>query len=370
MSATRILLLGGGHAHLEILRDARSFVDRGIDLTLVDEGSFWYSGLATGMLGGFYTPEQDQIDIQALIERGGGRFVRGRVEAIDARRKEVRLSGGAIIRYDLLSLNLGSQAVSESTSGSIPGTNEAWSIKPLRRLWELRLELERRFREERSVCVRVSIVGGGASGCEAAANVVALARRAGGKVQVTLVAPGLLDQTNRRAVSLAGRQLARLGVVVHIGRARRIERDGVVLEDGRIDADLVIVALGLRPSSIVRSIELPIDGEGALIVDRHLRSIADPAVFGGGDCIALVDHHLPRVGVFGVRQAPILRANLHATALGGGLRVYKPQRRWLQILNLGDGTGLAIRGRFAWHGRSAWLLKDWLDRRFLRRYRL
>jgi selenide,water dikinase len=38
-------------------------------------------------------------------------------------------------------------------------------------------------------------------------------------------------------------------------------------------------------------------------------------------------------------------------------------------MNLGDGSAVAIRGRYWWHGRLAFQLKDWLDRRFLDSYR-
>src|SRR5947209_4469363 len=59
----RVVLLGAGHAHLDAIRHARSFTRRGFDLTVVAPGPFWYSGLATGMLGGEYAPEDDQIDV-------------------------------------------------------------------------------------------------------------------------------------------------------------------------------------------------------------------------------------------------------------------------------------------------------------------
>jgi NADH dehydrogenase FAD-containing subunit len=63
-------------------------------------------------------------------------------------------------------------------------------------------------------------------------------------------------------------------------------------------------ATGLRPSPIVREIGLPVDYEGALLVDHSLRSIADPRVHGGGDCIALRDEKLARIGVYAIREAP------------------------------------------------------------------
>jgi NADH dehydrogenase FAD-containing subunit len=105
-----------------------------------------------------------------------------------------------------------------------------------------------------------------------------------------------------------------------------------------------------------------------LIVDQHLRSVAAPEVHGAGDCIAFHGRPLPRVGVYAIRQAPVLFHNLMAAAEGTPPEAFRPQRRYLIIMNLGDETGLAVRGRWYWHGKAAFWLKDWIDRRFLRTY--
>ncbi len=78
---------------------------------------------------------------------------------------------------------------------------------------------------------------------------------------------------------------------------------------------------------------------------------------------------LPKLGVFGVRQAPYIHANLLACLDGTRLATYIPQKRQLAILNLGDGTALATWGRLWWEGRSGMWLKDRIDRHFLAAYR-
>jgi NADH dehydrogenase FAD-containing subunit len=133
--------------------------------------------------------------------------------------------------------------------------------------------------------------------------------------------------------------------------------------------DIFVNATGLRPAPILRDLDLPVDAEGAIIVDAHLRSPADPRIHGGGDCVAVNGGALAKVGVHAIREAPVLFANLLAALGEGEPRRFRPQRRYLWILNLGDGTGLAARGRFYWHGRLAFGLKDWIDRRFLQSYR-
>ena len=73
----------------------------------------------------------------------------------------------------------------------------------------------------------------------------------------------------------------------------------------------------------------------------------------------------PPAGVFGVRAAPTLAHNLAALGTGSRMRAYAPQSRWLSILDLGDGTGLAMRGRLWSLGRGALILKRRLDLGFI-----
>jgi hypothetical protein len=77
---------------------------------------------------------------------------------------------------------------------------------------------------------------------------------------------------------------------------------------------------------------------------------------------------LAKVGVYAVREVPVLYHNLLAALQGRRLWRFRPPRRFLLILNLGDGTGLLTWGPFSWHSRLAFWLKDRIDRAFLRAY--
>ena len=364
----RAVLLGAGHAHLGVLKRASGFAGRGHELVVVAPDRFWYSGLATGMLGGEYPPGLDQVDVAALAARGDARFVCGRAARVDPAARLVHLEDGPPLAYDALSLNLGSEAP------AIPGGDapDVYAVKPIRRLWELRSELERRFRDAPGDAVRVALAGGGVTAFELAANVAALAARRGGRVEVTILAAGA-EALERLPSAAARRVLGALrgrGAVLRTGaRVARIDGGRAALEGGGdVPFDLFVNATGLRPNRVIRDCGLPVDGAGALRVDARLRSVADAAVHGGGDGVAVEGHELPRVGVHAIRQAPVLRRNLLASLEGAAPRRFRPRRRYLWIMNLGDGTGLAARGGLWWHGRAAHWLKDRIDRRFLRGY--
>jgi NADH dehydrogenase FAD-containing subunit len=316
------------------------------------------------MLGGGYAAALDVIDVGAAIERGGGRSVRGTVTALVPGERTLVLATGERLSYDLLSLDVGSVVPGDV----IPGAGEYGVLaKPIDRLAEVRARLEAGF--ARGDLVRVCVVGGGATGTELAAAVLSLARRCGGAVAVTLVgaAPRLAPGFPQPAADWLAAHLRRRGAVLRLGvGATAVVPASVRLANGEdVAADVTLVATGVRPPTLLAEAGLPCDGEGALIVDRALRCPTYPEIFGAGDCIAFAARALPRVGVYAVRQAPILVANLLAALRGEPLRDYEPQRAYLLVLNLGDGTALAVRGRRWWYGRAAFWLKDRIDRRWL-----
>jgi NADH dehydrogenase FAD-containing subunit len=366
----RAVLLGAGHAHLYTIKRAAEFIRAGFEMVLVAPEHFWYSGLATGVLGGFYPPELDQIDVGALVERRGGRFIRARAVGIDVAARTVILDGGPPLSYDVLSCNLGS----EVPLGSIPGAAvHGYAVKPVRNLWRLRQALEARLAASgTNPEVRVVVIGGGATGCEIAANVQALVQNYRAAATITILARGdaVLEQMSHGAGAKVARLLDRRGIrIAYHSPVVRVENQVVVTSDGVQHAyDFLVHALGLAPPPILRAAGLPTSPDGALQVDSYLRSIGDARVFGGGDCIAVEGRELPRNGVYAVREAPVLFHNLLATLQDQPLRRFRPQRRCLLILNLGDGTGLATWGRFYWHGRLAFWLKDRIDRAFLAQY--
>ncbi|HSO06489.1 MAG TPA: FAD-dependent oxidoreductase [Pelomicrobium sp.] len=365
----RVLLVGAGHAHLHVARNARRFAERGIELTLVDPGRLWYSGMATGMLGGLYAPEEDQIDPCPVIESQGGRFVLDRVVGIDRGARRVELASGTSIGYDVVSFNIGSRIAADP---AWLGLERVWTVKPIPELAMARSRVESLLAANAGDALRAVVVGGGATGCEVAANLDGLARRHGRRAAVTVVdgAYRLLAGYPAGAARTLRRRFRRRGIETVLGDPAVVVRQGEAqLESGRrLPWDVLVVAIGLKPAALAARLGLPVNDEGALRVSAALTSVADDRVFAVGDCAALEGHRLPKLGVFGVRQAPVLLENLLARAAGAPLAHYRPQRVYLSILNLGDGSALAAWGPFYWTAPWCMRWKEKLDRRFVERY--
>lgn len=362
MIARRIVFVGAGHAHLFALKRAPAFTRRGIEVVTIAPEDFWYSGLATGVLGGRYEPSQDRVEVGALLG-SAGRFMRDRIVALDPASRALRLANGETISYDVLSLNVGSEV------RPIPGENDGViAIKPLRNLAQLRISLEK----ERSAGRKphLLIAGAGASGCEIAANLRALLGETGGQITLLSGTSRLAPAFSEWAAQRLARRLSDLGITVRLtAPVKRVEGRAAVIESGeRCKFDFLINATGLHPPAWLAQSGLPVSEHGELIVDEFLRSPGDPRVFAGGDCMKLRGRNLEKIGVHAVRQAPVLFANLLATLEGRPLRPFHPQRHCLLILNLAHGYGLARWAHFYWFGRSSFWLKDQIDRAFLARY--
>ena len=79
---------------------------------------------------------------------------------------------------------------------------------------------------------------------------------------------------------------------------------------------------------------------------------------------------MAKIWVYAVRENLILFHNILATLENKPLKIFRPQKQFLLIFNLGDGTGLLLRGDVIWRGRIALRLKNYIDRKFMRTYQL
>lgn len=363
-----LVLVGGGHAHMVTLANLHTFVERGHRVTVVQPSEHhYYSGMGPGMLGNTYAPEEIRFATRHVVEKQGGRFVLGRAERVLPEEKRLHLASGEILDYDLISFNAGSRVPRLEAEG-MP-ESDLFTVKPIERLLEARGRILERTSRKR---IDIAVVGGGPSSAEIAGNVWGLVRRAGKTMPVIRVFAG--KKFMRRFPAGVGRKMGRSlekrGVeIVENGRVTAIEAGRIRLSSGETrPADVVFLALGVRPAPIFEASGLPTGPDGGLLVNRFLQSPAHADIFGGGDCIYFRDRPLDKVGVYAVRENPVLYHNLAARLEGRPLQAFDPGGGYLLIFNLGDGTGVLRKWRFQLGGRIAFKIKDAIDRKFMRRF--
>jgi NADH dehydrogenase FAD-containing subunit len=134
-------------------------------------------------------------------------------------------------------------------------------------------------------------------------------------------------------------------------------------------ADFIILATGVHPSPFFAEAGLRTGPEGGLLVNSSLQCSEYPEIFGGGDCICFEDQPLDKVGVYAVRENPVLFHNLKAFLQGEALQTFDPGGDYLLIFNLGNGLGVLRKKWFQISGKLAFRVKDWIDRKFIRDFK-
>jgi selenide,water dikinase len=364
-----LVLVGGGHAHVHVLRSLRDRPEPGVRVTLVSrDAATPYSGMLPGLIAGHYRADEAQIDLARLARACGARFVQAEAVGLDPGASEVILRDRDPVRYDVVSLDTGSTPALD-----VPGAAaHALPVKPVADFLAGLDALVEAFRE-RSAGPRLCIVGGGAGGVETAISLAERMARAlpDRAPDITLLTRGrLLARFNARARRHLARALVRAGVrLVEGTQAARVEADRVVAADGRsfpCDRALWVTWAG-APAWLKRT-GLALDERGFVAVEPTLRSLNEPRVFAAGDVAAVLAHPREKAGVYAVRQGPPLAANLRRALRGEALVPFVPQASALALVGTGDGRAVAARGPFALEGRLVWRLKEAIDRRWIRGY--
>jgi pyridine nucleotide-disulfide oxidoreductase family protein len=367
---SRLLLVGAGHAHLEILRRLALESTPELETTVVSlEERHFYSGMTPGYLAGQYTAADITSDVQAIARRAGARCVIGCAARLDPATRQVALQDGRTLPYDLVSFNIGSLLAGSDG----PGAALAERIKPLHRVGRLKERLDALAHGDRPQPARIVVIGAGAGGVEVAFAAAATLDRSGRAREITIVdrSRRILNGYGEPFQRLAERALRAHGIALRLGvGVTAVDADQVVLEgEDRLPTDLTVWLTGPQGAPLLAASGLPIEPRGFLWIEDTLRSVADPRVFAVGDCGTFTRFPaIAKSGVYAVREAPILWHNLLAAARGQPLIGYRPQRSFLSILNTADGRALLrYKGLRSW-SRWAWWLKDRIDRGFMRKY--
>jgi NADH dehydrogenase FAD-containing subunit len=360
-----LVLVGGGTAHLTTIKNAREILQRGHTVTLVTPSDYYYySAMGPGLLKGIYAPEETRIPIRRVTEECGARFVGERVVRAAAASRTLYLESGSALTYDVVSFDVGTEVPNDILVA--PGEPVVFSVKPVENLIKAR-EVARNLLKGEDPSF---LVGGGAAAVEIGGNLARWVRACGSRSSIRLLAgEEILPGYPRKARRYALGALAVSGVeVMEHTYVERIEKKKAVHRDGRATPfDLCFIATGVRPPALFRDSGLPTGPHGELLVNEFLQCPSDPRIFGGGDCIDFQPRPLDKVGVIAVRQNPVLHHNLLSALEDRPLMPFRSCRPYLLILNLGDGTGILRRENFAWCGRLTYRLKDFLDRRFVRK---
>jgi len=370
--ARELVLVGGGHSHVIVLRMLGMQPIPGLQVTLVSPDTRTpYSGMLPGLIAGHYDEDDIHIDLVPLCRFAGARFVQATVSGLDALMQTVQLEGRPRIRYDVLSLDIG---ITPSLDEVMGARENVIPVKPINQF----LQHWRSFqtRVAAGEISSVGFVGAGAGGVELCLAVQHQLRQAFSPqthpISFHLFSDGdsLLKGFPKGVQEKFEQTVADRGVNFHRNfRVEQVDRHKLISStDESCALDAIFWVTSAASQTWLKYCGLKLDDGGFVCVTRTLQTESFSNIFAVGDIAHMSASPRPKAGVFAVRQGPPLYRNLRRFLLQEALEDYKPQDRFLSLVSTGDKYAVASRNERSFSGAWVWRWKDWIDRRFMRRF--
>lgn len=370
-----LVLVGGGHSHVFVLKAFGMSPLPGVRITLVGRDVHTpYSGMLPGLISGHYSFDETHIDLQKLARFGGARLLHDEVIGLDPDNKTLLFRDRPPLGYDILSIDIGSSPA----RSEVPGADEhATAVKPISRLvakWEAVVERTLAAKSKR----RIGVVGAGAAGVELTLSMQFRLREllssvdgaADPEFHLFSSSPEVLPTHNASVRRKFRRILDERGIRVHrSSRVAEVTPTGVVDTGGNaypLEEVLWTTQAAAQPWPAEAGLQ--VDGRGFIEVGDTLQSLSHPDIFASGDIAAVVNHPREKAGVFAVRQGPPLAANIRRALLGRRAEPFRPQKTFLSLVSTGDKYAVASKSVFAVEGAWLWKWKDSIDRKFMRKF--
>jgi selenide, water dikinase len=371
-----LVLVGGGHSHVAVLKRFGMRPMPGVRLTVICRDRHTpYSGMLPGLVAGHYTFDEAHIDLGPLCRFAGARFYHDEAVGLDLMNQSVLCRMHPPVSYDVLSLDIGSTPRTSDVPGAAANVVP---VKPINRFiahWERMVD--RILAHEGDL--RIGVVGAGAGGVEILLAVQYRLRqlllergRTDGHISYCLfsASDSILPSHNARTRRIFERVLRDRRVEVVAGSPVIEVAPGRIAtaQGGHYALDEILWVTAAGAAAWLAESGLQVDAQGFVAVSDTLQSVSHSSVFAAGDIASVLQHARPKSGVFAVRQGKPLAENLRRALRGRKLVPSRPQRHFLSLITTGDKYAVASRGNWALEGRAMWRWKDWIDRRFMQRY--
>ncbi|MEM7098363.1 MAG: FAD-dependent oxidoreductase [Pseudomonadota bacterium] len=338
----KVVVIGGGYAGIEVAHG----LDKTADVTLIDRNpAFVHCSANIRALVDPTISKTNVIPYNNLLKRG--KFVQGNVEHV--RTDAVVLSDGRTIEADIIAV--------------ITGSTYATPFKPQGKGIDDLIDPIRTTHEKIAAASHIAIIGAGAVGTELAGEI----RVAFPNKRVSLISeqPKLFPMYPEKLGAQLSKKLKQLGVDLMLGqRVKNLQttnapsKEPLMLDSGvRIDADLVIPAMGAKPNvgllSELDGVELTSTGQVA--VDQWLRPTSRNNLFVAGDIASTGDAMTITTNL---KHVPFLVSTIKAVVAGKKVEQCKPYKGWNVVplfLPLGPNLGNSILPI-----GKGWIVGDWL----------
>jgi selenide, water dikinase len=371
-----IVLIGGGHSHVGVLKSFGMNPMAGVRLTLICTDLHTpYSGMLPGYVAGHYDYDDVHIDLLRLAQFAGARVYRDEVMGIDRAGQKVLCKSRPPVPYDQLSINIGSTPQLAGTPGA---AEHVVAVKPIRNFNERWLALLERVKTQQEKTT-IAVVGAGAGGVELLLAMQFRLRHELAQLErdpdelifhLLTSSSAILPTHNGRVQAKFLQVLVQRGVQVHLtSEVTQVHAQQLTTSQGKtVQADEIVWVTRAGGAAWLKTTGLQLDTEGFIEVRDTLQTVTDPLIYAAGDIASMVNYKLEKAGVFAVRMGKPLAENLRRAVSGMTLENYRPQKSWLALISTGDKYAVASRGWLKLAGPWVWQWKDWIDQRFMRKF--
>lgn len=379
----RILILGGGFAGSNVLREIQKRLGKDTEITLVSQDNFFlFTPMLPEISSGMLHPSDISTPIRTFCKTAN--FCHAKVLSIDLEAKKVEVirifdQKETTIEYDYLILAMGSK---DNFFGNVNIEEFAFTIKTLEDAIAIRnhiisvLECADQERDKilQEQLLRFVVVGGGFAGVEIATEINHFLHDAvknfyknvdPTKIKVIIVSArnGILPEVGEDLGKYALDHVQKSGIEVMTNtKALDAGEDHVLLSDNTIiPCATLIWAGGVIVEPLISSLKCDHGASGRVVVDQYLRLKDHTDIFALGDCAHLVDHHnnsiYPTTAQIAIRQAKMVSKNLAATigCQEKMMEMFEYKNKGV-MATIGKRVGVALINGKKTYGLQAWLL--------------
>lgn len=372
-----IVIVGGGFAGLYTAKGLRH---RPVRITVIDRCNYHlFQPLLYQVATAALSPADIAAPIRSLLRRQTNTTVLlGEVTAIELTQRAVKLEDGSRLSYDYVVLATGARHSyfgHDEWETLAPGLKSLEDALEIRRRVLLAFEAAERATDPatQQALLTFAVVGGGPTGIELAGALAEVTRYAMARdfrsidpTQARIIlleaGPRILSTFPESLAHRAQEDLARLGVEIKTGTAvTAIEPGGVICVGNRIATHTVLWAAGVTASPLARTLNVPLDRAGRVLVTPRLSLKDHPEVFVIGDLATAIDPAtdlpLPGVATVAIQQGQATAANIWRACRGQPCEpfVYKDRG---SMATIGRGRAIAVLRRTHLQGFTAWIV--WL----------
>ena len=361
----QLVLIGGGHANVQVLKKLCMNRVRGLHTILISEHyEATYSGMTPGYIHRDFIKEEISIDLQRLCFNAGAIFIKDKVIKLDTNTQKLDLQNYPSVNYDLLSINTGS--VSNTKKINIKNSSRCFFVKPIGSLVKNLKKIDLFIKNKKC---KIAIIGGGVASYELAFS---LKRRYEETLEIKILGRRILAEKNLNTKTKNNiRKIAKnLNIKELNVEVSSISENYLSLKNSeKITFDLALLSTGACIETWLSESNLYKDASGFITVDDYLLSINEKNIFVTGDACSIKDNHRPKSGVMAVRQGEILKENIFFKLTGKKLTKFKPQQNWLYLIGTYQNYALLNYFFISVHSKWCWMLKVWIDRNFINKFK-